>query len=728
MVSKSTLFGISAILLLGTILRLSIYNLAPLFMDTAFYASLGRSIMDGDLLLQVNHVSDKPPLFFYIQAIFFYFFGVSESVAALPSIVGGLLGIVIIYFLGRDLQDSDAGLIAALLFALSPGSIFLSALGLIDSLFMSIVMVSFWTMLHRKYFLTGFLIGIAFGMKQTILSFGPLYLLWILILETHQHNGKIVIFSVAKSIIKMIPGFMVFFLSIFYWSLFLASDRLRLFRYITGFVSGQGNTEFDGSTFERITKLKEDLTYVSGLNWYWIIFFLFFAMIIFLVKIISQRNLQKSIQLNDKLHFVLILFTLFFFSILIFVARKYTGFHYVFPVFPFIIITASITLSKLAKIKIRGGNFAIPENVKLSLLVLIVLLAVFFPATQRVNQIGEGLRNVPYRGAPEVVDELKPYITKGNSFLFEQSLGWMLRYYLYGEKYRREHYDYKDKNLENMKAKIWKEPYTDFYVLFDRAHQSDIFRMRSFLSPEYEMNAIFQSPGGNFKFFKIDPTLSAKQNNEIFLPEGWGSEWNTWLRDILLRHWPDAENIKILSKIDETEKLLKITIYAEKVPFEELVASEIKISIKSPKPNADLSIFYNWPIFDEHLGITMQLVVDEETIESTILERFQEVEKIIVNSDQSLTTIQAFGKLGERKLEVDTDIYLMLEKDFIRVVVHRFLLNGFDLTWLTKLFKNHPIPPLKFPKFPSLDLELKNFKQQNGKITLDYNAIQREKN
>ena len=84
---------------------------------------------------------------------------------------------------------------------------------------------------------------------------------------------------------------------------------------------------------------------------------------------------------------------------------------------------------------------------------LIVLGTVFSPATKKVNQIGEGLKNVPYKGAPEVVDELKTYITKGDSFLFEQSLGWMLRYYLYGEKYRRQHYAYKEKNLENMKPR-----------------------------------------------------------------------------------------------------------------------------------------------------------------------------------------------------------------------------------------------------------------------------------
>ena len=79
-------------MLLGAIFRLSIYNLDPLFMDSAYYASLGRSIAEGDYLLQVNQMSDKPPLFFYVQALFFQLLGVSESVAVLPSFVGGMMG------------------------------------------------------------------------------------------------------------------------------------------------------------------------------------------------------------------------------------------------------------------------------------------------------------------------------------------------------------------------------------------------------------------------------------------------------------------------------------------------------------------------------------------------------------------------------------------------------------------------------------------------------------
>ena len=138
-------------------------SLEPLFMDSAYYASLGRSIAEGDYLLQVNHMSDKPPLFFYVQALFFQLLGVSASVAVLPSFVGGMMGIGIIYFLGRDLKNSAAGLLAAFLFAISPMSVWLSATGLIDSLFMAVTMLSFWTLLHRRYYWTGLLIGIALG-------------------------------------------------------------------------------------------------------------------------------------------------------------------------------------------------------------------------------------------------------------------------------------------------------------------------------------------------------------------------------------------------------------------------------------------------------------------------------------------------------------------------------------------------------------------------------------
>ena len=59
MPNKSVVLWLSRIMVLGAIFRLSIFNLEPLFIDSTYYASLGRSIVEGDYLLQINHLSDK---------------------------------------------------------------------------------------------------------------------------------------------------------------------------------------------------------------------------------------------------------------------------------------------------------------------------------------------------------------------------------------------------------------------------------------------------------------------------------------------------------------------------------------------------------------------------------------------------------------------------------------------------------------------------------------------
>ena len=113
-------------------------------------------------------------------------------------------------------------------------------------------------------------------------------------------------------------------------------------------------------------------------------------------------------------------------------------------------------------------------------------------------------------------------------------------------------------------------------------------------------------------------------------------------------------------------------------------------------------------------------------MEKSILDKFKQVNKIQFRTEQSLTNIHAFGQLETTSLEIDTDVHLKLEPELVRVEIQRFLLNSWDLTWLTNLFKNHPIPPLKVNTFPSLDLRLNNVIQQEGLIVFDYDAPARK--
>jgi 4-amino-4-deoxy-L-arabinose transferase-like glycosyltransferase len=727
MVNKSTVWWLSGIMLLGALLRLSIYNLEPLFMDSAYYASLGRSIAEGDYLLQVNHMSDKPPLFFYVQALFFQLLGVSESVAVLPSFLGGMISIGIIYLLGRDLKNSVAGFIAAFLYAISPGSVWLSAWGLADSLFMTVTLLSFWTLMHRRFYWTGLLIGVAFGMKQTILSFGPLYFLCLLIIEFHNHSGKEALNSVSKSVFKMMPGFFSVFLPVLYWSMFLTSERMKLFKLVSEFISGTHDTNFVGTPLERLSSLQRDLGEVVGLSWHWIIGLLMLSLLFFIGKLYSKWQTQKPFELSVKLLLCINIFILFFFYLLIFVAHKYNGFWYVFPVFPLLILTGSITLVELLNTRYLSWNRNARGKIIISILVAITLISTFSFATARVNQIGENLRNTPHQAVQEVIKVIKPYLLNGDNFIFEENLGWMLRYYLFGEKYRNLHYDFGDQNMENMKSVLFQEPYTNFYVLLYLPRFGDIVPISQALSPEYKVEEIFRNKSDNFRFYKIGSVFPESLNNTQNLPEEWGKEWETWWYNILVQKWPEAKNIEISSQWNETAKQFEVKLVAEEVPFNKknLVVSKIQVSIKSPKPSIAHSIFYNWPIFQEHQGISMQLLINGETMEKSILEKFKQVKKIQFRTEQSFTNIHAFGQVETTSLEIDTDVHLKLESELVRVEIQRFLLNNWDLTWLTSMFKNHPIPPFKINTYPSLVLRLANVKQQKGLITFEYDAPER---
>jgi hypothetical protein len=443
-------------------------------------------------------------------------------------------------------------------------------------------------------------------------------------------------------------------------------------------------------------------------------------------KMYQQWSLKKQLELNVKLHFCFNLFTLFFFFLLVFVAQKFLAW-YVFPVFPFLILTGSITLVELGNSRFLSWNRNVRDKIMIGILGVIVLLWTVPNATKRVRQIGKRLKNAPYQGVEEVVKEIKPYLVNGENFIFEETLGWMLRYYLFGEKYRNLHYNFRDEDMGNMKKIIFQEPYTNFYVLLYRPRYGDIVPISKTLTPEYKAEKIFQSSGDNFRFFKIVPVFPEFSNSSQNLPEEWGKEWETWWYNIVVKKWPEAKNIKITSQWNETAKQFEVKLVAEEVPFNKkhLVVSRMEVFIKSPKPSITLSRFYNWPVFHEHGGISMQLLINGKTMEKSILERFKQVKKIQFSTEHSLTNIHAFGQLETTSLEIDTDVHLKLEPELVRVEIQRFLLNNWDLTWLTNLFKNHPIPPFKINTYPSLELRLTNVKQQKGLIAFDYDAPER---
>lgn len=89
--------------------------------DASQYASIAREMIErGDYLHVTNRYEDyldKPPLLFWLSALSFKIFGISNFAYKLPSLLFALLGIFSTYKLGKLLYSEKTGLLAALMFA-----------------------------------------------------------------------------------------------------------------------------------------------------------------------------------------------------------------------------------------------------------------------------------------------------------------------------------------------------------------------------------------------------------------------------------------------------------------------------------------------------------------------------------------------------------------------------------------------------------------------------------
>src|SRR3989344_9517568 len=123
--SNTVLYILFAIVLLGFFIRVWNVGSAEVFHDEGFYAF--RSIGYVDYLYNDDQSTpiqwfknspslpswtkisfhDHPPLFFVIQHVFFSLFGVSLFMARLPSLIAGIVAIIMMFVLAKKLFQND---------------------------------------------------------------------------------------------------------------------------------------------------------------------------------------------------------------------------------------------------------------------------------------------------------------------------------------------------------------------------------------------------------------------------------------------------------------------------------------------------------------------------------------------------------------------------------------------------------------------------------------------
>lgn len=123
---------------------------------------------------------DKPPLGLWIEAAFAFVLGVSGFSTTLPNILAGIFGIPILYYLVRKYLGSGAGLIASLVFTLTPTVLGTDRNNTMDGMLVFCLLLAAWAFVKatesgklRWLLLGGFIVGLGFNIKM-LQAFLPL--------------------------------------------------------------------------------------------------------------------------------------------------------------------------------------------------------------------------------------------------------------------------------------------------------------------------------------------------------------------------------------------------------------------------------------------------------------------------------------------------------------------------------------------------------------------------
>jgi len=712
------------ILLSACLFRIGSYNIVPLFSDTAAYARISADIAQGDYWLTGPNASDKPPVFFYVQAFFFALFGVHETVALLPSFIAGLLIVMLVYMLSKHLHGELAGRWAALMMAVSPTATEMSVLGLVDGLLVTTILWSLWLLSKGCFFWGGIVIGLAFGIKQTTLVFGPLYLYWIIIFATHQKSSKTR--SSIKSLINSAFGFGIVFLPILYWSIFLAEQRLKIFTDIiwrlgiVDRVSGHGPREFEGAVEWRIPELADRFSQMIGISWHYLLPIFFIGISISLGRILKTQIKEAKISfLYDWINLGIFGFVIFYLYVYMFHVSKLGGIAYLYPIFPLIIITIAFLLADIHvdewifNSKIFKNYFDITW-IRFVLSWLIGVIIVFLICNASINNIRHKINlneSVPQQEIDSVANRLRGYINS-ESMIFANHVRWGLDFYLRGVNYRREGY-YLEENLEDMKSLLKTEPYTGFYILFYRSLFHQIEEVRKELAGQFVLKQEFESTGGNFLFFRIIPDFSDHLPLSNKMVDSWSQDWELWTKEKIQKKW-NPKTLKIKTQNNNKTGKVEVLIYASPTPFGLILADQVEIIINNPVMNVQQSMHFQWPVFKSYDEISMHYVISDKTLEKEILTNYPQVKNVLIQTSKKDIGINVSGELNGDSLEILSRVSLDPKNYYIDINVLDIQVNEWSLTWLTKLFRNRLIQPLKLNRLHWFDSNLVNVAGKSG--------------
>ncbi|MEW5870529.1 MAG: glycosyltransferase family 39 protein [Chloroflexota bacterium] len=191
--------SLALILLIGAFLRF--YELGVASIGNTYYAATVQSMLASwhNFFFAAfepggSVTVDKPPLGFWIQAGSAYLLGVNGFALALPQALAGVCSIPLLYALVKRHFGAKAGLLAALVLAITPVTVSTERNNTIDGLLVFVLLLATWAFLKAvhdgrlRYLLLGvFLVGLGFNIKM-LQAYLPLPALYAVYFLGARHN------------------------------------------------------------------------------------------------------------------------------------------------------------------------------------------------------------------------------------------------------------------------------------------------------------------------------------------------------------------------------------------------------------------------------------------------------------------------------------------------------------------------------------------------------------
>src|SRR5829696_7824932 len=221
LVSNPPWHGLTLVAILVLSAFLNLYDLTGEGYSNDYYAAAVKDMLTSwrnffFVSFDAGFVSvDKPPLGLWIQAASARLFGFNGLSLLLPQAIAGILSVALLYHLVRRAFGVVAGLLAALVLALTPISVAVQRNNLMDALLILALLLAAWAFMVaaergslRWVLLGAIVVGLGFNIKmlQAFLVLPAFYLLYLLAANTtwrrrllHLGAATVVLLAVSLS-------------------------------------------------------------------------------------------------------------------------------------------------------------------------------------------------------------------------------------------------------------------------------------------------------------------------------------------------------------------------------------------------------------------------------------------------------------------------------------------------------------------------------------------------